>query len=240
MRRTGLQTEVLEPHFSGITPLALHRLAGSPTLVISRGPLTIRERVAKRAFDLVVTIVSAPLLIPFSCLIAAAVKLDSRGPAFFVQRRVGQNNRQFDCCKFRTMRSETNDQKGDRSASPDDDRLTRVGRLLRRISLDELPQLWNVFKGEMSLVGPRPHALGSTAEGRLFWEAAEGYWLRHAIKPGMTGLAQVRGFRGATESREELEQRVASDLEYMNSWSFWLDIKILLRTWSVLVHDKAY
>jgi len=240
MRRSGLQTEVLEPNFSEINPLALRRLAGSPTFVISRGPLTIRERVGKRAFDLAVTLLAAPLLIPLLCLIAVAIKLDSRGTVLFVQRRVGQNNRQFNCYKFRTMRSETNDPKGDFSASRDDDRLTRVGQLLRRISLDELPQLWNVLKGEMSLVGPRPHALGSTAEGQLFWEVAEGYWLRHAIKPGMTGLAQVRGLRGPTQSREELEQRIASDLEYMNSWSFWLDIKILLRTWTVLVHDKAY
>jgi exopolysaccharide biosynthesis polyprenyl glycosylphosphotransferase len=240
MRRTGLQTEILEPHFSGITPLALGRFAGSPTLVISRGPLSTRERVSKRAFDLAVTLLSAPLLIPLLCLIAVAIKLDSRGPILFVQRRVGQNNRQFNCYKFRTMQSEDADPKGNLSASRDDDRLTRIGRLLRRMSLDELPQLWNVLNGEMSLVGPRPHALGSTAEGQLFWEAAEDYWLRHAIKPGMTGLAQVRGFRGSTQSREELEQRVASDLEYMNSWSFWLDIKILLRTSTVLMHEKAY
>ena len=240
MRRAGLPAEVLEPHFSGITPLALGRLAGSPTLVISRGPLSLRERVGKRAFDLAVTLISAPLLIPLLCLIAAAIRLDSRGPVLFVQRRVGQNNRQFNCYKFRTMRSETNDPKGDLSASRDDDRLTRVGRLLRRMSLDELPQLWNVLRSDMSLVGPRPHALGSTAEGRLFWEAAQGYWLRHAVKPGMTGLAQVRGLRGPTRSQEELEQRVASDLEYINNWSFWLDIKILITTSAVLVHQKAY
>ena len=240
MRRTGLEAEVLEPQFSGIRPLGLRWLAGAPTLVISRGPLNLGERGSKRLLDLAVMFVLAPLLFPLLCLVAAAIKLDSRGPILFVQRRVGQNNRQFNCYKFRTMRSENEDPNGSRSASRDDDRLTRVGSLLRRTSLDELPQLWNVLKGEMSFVGPRPHALGSTVEGRLFWKAAQGYWLRHAVKPGMTGLAQVRGFRGSTRSQEELEQRVASDLEYINNWSVWLDIQILITTSTVLVHEKAY
>ena len=146
----------------------------------------------------------------------------------------------FNFYKFRTMRTDSSDEKGDRSASPDDDRLTRIGKLLRRTSADELPQLWNVLKGDMSLVGPRPHALGSTAEGQLFWDATRGYWLRHAVIPGMTGLAQIRGLRGATDSADELKERVAADLEYVNEYSLWLDFKILLKTWTVLIHPKAY
>jgi exopolysaccharide biosynthesis polyprenyl glycosylphosphotransferase len=240
MRRTGLDAEVREQQFSGIQPLGLRKFSGSPTLVISRGPLNPAERLTKRAFDLLALLIFAPLLIPFLCLIALAIKIDSPGPALFVQKRVGQNNGQFNCYKFRTMRAVSGDGRGDRSASRDDDRLTRIGPLLRRTSADELPQLWNVFKGDMSLVGPRPHALGSTAEGQLFWEAAQGYWLRHAVIPGMTGLAQVRGLRGATDSAEELKERVATDLEYANSYSLWLDIKILFKTWSVLIHPKAY
>jgi lipopolysaccharide/colanic/teichoic acid biosynthesis glycosyltransferase len=108
------------------------------------------------------------------------------------------------------------------------------------MSLDELPQLWNVIKGEMSLVGPRPHALASTAEGALFWEVAPDYWRRHAMKPGLTGLAQVRGFRGATHSREDVLLRVAADLEYVKTWSFWLDVKILVKTIRVMAHRNAY
>src|SRR5262249_35079877 len=155
------------------------------------------------------------------------------------QDRVGRQNGRYRCYKLRTMRVEESDPDGYRSASRDDDRITPLGHFLRRTSLDELPQLWNVFKGEMSIVGPRPHALGSTAEGTLFWRAVDGYWSRHAMKPGLTGLAQVRGFRGATNSFADIERRVAADLEYVNSWSIWLDIKILLRTPLVVVHRNA-
>ena len=142
--------------------------------------------------------------------------------------------------KFRTMRVESEDADGDRSAARDDDRVTRVGAFLRRTSLDELPQLLNVFAGDMSLVGPRPHAIGSRAGEKLFWEVDEAYWLRHAAKPGMTGLAQVRGFRGATECENDLTDRLKSDLEYMTGWSLIRDVAILFRTVRVLVHQKAF
>jgi lipopolysaccharide/colanic/teichoic acid biosynthesis glycosyltransferase len=128
------------------------------------------------------------------------------------------------------MYTEVADPHGYRSTGRDDDRITRIGGFLRRTSLDEFPQLWNVIRGDMSLVGPRPNALGSTAEGALFWEAVPDYWTRHAMRPGMTGLAQVRGLRGATHTRSDIEKRVAADLEYINSWSIWLDLKILLQT----------
>jgi lipopolysaccharide/colanic/teichoic acid biosynthesis glycosyltransferase len=138
------------------------------------------------------------------------------------------------------MRSDAGDAVGRLSAERNDARITRIGRFLRRTSLDELPQLYNVLIGDMSLVGPRPHALESTAEGKYFWEAVDEYWSRHAVKPGITGLAQIRGFRGATESHRDIKERVASDLEYANSWSIWLDIKILLLTPLVLIHRNAY
>ncbi len=115
-----------------------------------------------------------------------------------------------------------------------------MGRFIRRTSIDELPQLFNVLRGDMSIVGPRPHALGSLAGEHLFWEAADGYWLRHALKPGMTGLAQVRGFRGATRSPEDVRQRVRADLEYLIKWSLWRDVLILLKTCRVVVHENAF
>jgi lipopolysaccharide/colanic/teichoic acid biosynthesis glycosyltransferase len=138
------------------------------------------------------------------------------------------------------MRQDVADAAGIRSASKDDERITFVGRFLRRTSLDELPQLLNVVKGEMSIVGPRPHALGSTAEQLLFWEIDERYWERGSVKPGITGLAQVMGFRGATERAEDLTNRLQADLEYLSDWSVWKDILIIMKTVSVLIHPNAY
>jgi lipopolysaccharide/colanic/teichoic acid biosynthesis glycosyltransferase len=129
---------------------------------------------------------------------------------------------------------------GNQSASRDDDRVTRVGRFLRSTSIDELPQLINVLLGSMSVVGPRPHALGSLAGDQLFWHVDERYWHRHALKPGITGLAQIRGFRGATHTREHLTSRLQADLEYMSGWSLWRDVSIVLSTAKVLVHPDAY
>jgi polysaccharide biosynthesis protein PslA len=142
--------------------------------------------------------------------------------------------------KFRSMRIEASDRAGNRSASRSDDRITRVGRLIRRTSLDELPQLINVVRGDMSIVGPRPHALASTAGEALFWELDSRYIHRHAIKPGMTGLAQVRGYRGATRSAEDLTNRLQADLEYLSGWTIWRDIRIIFRTFRVLTHSNAF
>jgi polysaccharide biosynthesis protein PslA len=126
------------------------------------------------------------------------------------------------------------------STQREDPRITRVGQFIRRTSIDELPQLLNVLWGDMSLVGPRPHALGSLAGDSLFWEVTNAYWIRHALKPGITGLAQIRGFRGSTETVEALERRVRADLEYVSNWSIAQDMLILLRTARVLVHKNAY
>lgn len=210
------------------------------TLVISRGPLSIANQTSKRAFDVVVSLGVLIFLAPLLVLTAIAIKLDSPGPVFFRQQRVGLGNRMFWIFKFRSMRTDLADSEGKVSASRADSRVTRVGRFIRRTSIDELPQFINVLLGDMSVVGPRPHALGSLAGDALFWEVTDRYWIRHALKPGITGLAQIRGLRGATEKREELEMRVRCDLEYLSNWSLAEDIMILLRTFRVIVHDKAY
>jgi lipopolysaccharide/colanic/teichoic acid biosynthesis glycosyltransferase len=171
--------------------------------------------------------------------VALMIRLDG-GPAFFRQTRVGRSNRQFTILKFRSMHVANSDERGARSASPGDERITRLGRFIRMTSIDELPQLINVLKGEMSIVGPRPHALGSTAENLLFWDIDDHYWHRHTMKPGLTGLAQVRGYRGPTVSKQDLLNRLKSDLEYMRSWSIWADFVIMIRTADVLLHPNAY
>ena len=138
------------------------------------------------------------------------------------------------------MRVESLDAKGATSTQRDDKRITRVGAFIRKTSLDEIPQFLNVLLGDMSLVGPRPHALGSLAGNQLFWEVDREYWHRHALKPGITGLAQVRGFRGATHRDVDLKNRLQADLEYLHDWSLMRDVKILFRTMTVLVHSNAY
>jgi lipopolysaccharide/colanic/teichoic acid biosynthesis glycosyltransferase len=180
------------------------------------------------------------LFAPLMLAIAIAIKLDSEGPALFRQKRLGHANRSFKLLKFRTMRVMSCDTEGGISTARDDGRITRLGRFLRRSSLDELPQLLNVLSGSMSLVGPRPHALGSRAGDVLFWHVDQRYWHRHAMKPGMTGLAQIRGFRGATETRKQLLERLNSDLEYVENWSMLRDFSIMLQTLRVLVHENAF
>jgi exopolysaccharide biosynthesis polyprenyl glycosylphosphotransferase len=240
VRLIGIDAELIEPDLQNITVLGVNHWQGTPTLVVARGALDFDERVLKRAFDLTI---SVPLLALFGLpliLLMLLIKLDSPGPAIFAQPRVGRNNRRYKCYKLRTMYADIGDAHGNRSTDRDDKRITKIGKVLRRTSLDELPQLWNVIRGDMSLVGPRPHALGSTAEGALFWDAVPEYWTRHAIRPGMTGLAQVRGLRGATTTRSDIEKRVAADLEYVNGWSIWWDVKILLQTIGVVFHRIAF
>lgn len=220
--------------------IGVDRYRGRETLVVSRGPLSLANRLKKRMTDIIISALCLIALGPLMLLVALAIKLDSRGPVFFRQVRVGRGNRMFRILKFRSMYAERTDQDGARSATQDDERVTRIGRLIRATSIDELPQLLNVLRGDMSMVGPRPHALGSLAGEKLFWEVTERYWLRHTLKPGITGLAQVRGYRGATHRQDDLENRLQSDLEYVNGWSMWRDIAILLRTALVLVHPRAY
>jgi putative colanic acid biosynthesis UDP-glucose lipid carrier transferase len=193
--------------------------------------------VSKLALDYVVGSVSLLLFAPVMLAIAVAIRLESSGPVLFRQRRHGYNHRLIDVYKFRTM---TVGENGDHvvQAHKDDARVTRVGKFLRRTSLDELPQLFNVLKGEMSLVGPRPHAV---AHNHHYRERLERYANRHCVKPGMTGWAQVKGFRGPTEDPEKMRKRVEMDLYYIENWSLWLDIKILALTPLVgFVHRNAF
>ena len=240
LKGVGIDVEVLAPELDLLGVADLRRYDGHSTLLVGSKPLGIAASVQKRALDVAVSSAGLLVLAPLLVAIAAAVKLDGGGPIFFRQPRVGEGNRIFRIFKFRTMRSERQDPNGDRSAGRDDDRITRVGGILRRTSLDELPQLINVLLGDMSVVGPRPHALGSKAEEALFWEIDGRYWERHGIRPGITGLAQVRGFRGATETRADVRNRLQSDLEYLVGWSIWRDLAIMLRTVRVLAHPNAF
>ena len=220
--------------------VAIGEYSNQDTIVISRGPLNLVHRIQKRLLDLTFASLAILFLSPLLLTVAAAIRYDSPGPIMFRQTRVGQGNRQFKIFKFRSMFADSGDLRGDISASRNDSRITKVGRFIRKTSIDELPQLFNVLRGDMSLVGPRPHALGSLAGNDLFWQASKQYWLRHALKPGITGLAQIRGFRGATHEVDDLEQRVRCDLEYLTNWSIGLDIMILIKTFRVVIHKNAY
>lgn len=214
--------------------------SGHGLLKVSVGPLGLRARALKRLFDIASAGLALFLLGPLLLLVAFAILIEDGRPVLFVQPRVGRGNRFFPMLKFRSMRHADRDEAGSRSTRPDDSRLTRIGRLIRRTSIDELPQLVNVLRGDMSLVGPRPHALGSQAGSRLFWEIDQRYWIRHALRPGLTGLAQVRGLRGATDRETDLSRRLESDLEYLDGWSLWRDLRIVAATLRVLVHSRAY
>lgn len=240
LKGANIRSEVIAPELANLAPLGLDQAGGMPTMIVADGPLKKVDVITKRAFDIALSSVAIIFLSPLFLAIALLVKASSPGPVFFIQTRIGHGNRMFSMLKFRSMRTELSDSEGGRSAARDDDRITSIGRFLRRTSLDELPQLINVFYGNMSIVGPRPHALGSRAENKLFWEVDRRYWQRHAAKPGLTGLAQVRGFRGATESEVDLTNRLQSDLEYVHQWSIWRDLVIICRTMRVIVHRNAY
>ncbi len=240
LKATGISVEMVVPMQEIHGAVGLDRLGNADTLILSRGPLSLSSQLKKRAFDLVLTVPALILLGPLLIAVAIAIRVDSPGPALFPQSRIGRGNRPFRIYKFRSMYTAQADADGVHSTSRGDARITRVGRFIRATSIDELPQLFNVLIGNMSLVGPRPHAKASTAGDRLFWEVSHHYWLRHAAKPGITGLAQIRGHRGATEKPEDLEARLRSDLEYLQNWSFWTDLMILFATVRVIRHDNAY
>jgi len=240
LRTVDVQCEIVTPELNELAPIGISRRDGSSTvsLILSAGQLSLQQRIFKRSFDLVVAIVGIILLAPIFIIFAVAIKLESKGPVFFKQERIGLNNRAFQILKFRSMRPSPDQAfKGTERGDP---RITRIGALIRRTSIDELPQLFNVLLGDMSIVGPRPHAEGSLAGGSLFWEVDTAYWNRHVVKPGLTGLAQVRGFRGNTFEHEHLSRRLEADLEYISDWSIIRDMQIVILTFSVLLHRNAF
>lgn len=240
LRAAGVRGEIASDATADIAPIGLDRYDNFTSLIVATGPLGLRQQAVKRIFDLAIAVPLFILLLPLQLLIALAIKIEDGGKALFVQKRVGYANRFFTIYKFRTMHEEAADLTGAISAASDDTRMTWAGRLLRQTSMDELPQLMNVIAGHMSLVGPRPHAIGSRAGEKLFWEIDDAYWDRHALKPGLTGLAQVRGWRGATRDEADLSQRLSSDLEYASGWTVLRDIAILVRTLKVVVHRNAF
>jgi Undecaprenyl-phosphate glucose phosphotransferase len=207
------------------------------TIEIQRAPLSGPQRLVKRCIDVVVSFLALVFFLPIMVLTAISIKFDSPGPVIFRQSRKGFNGRQFVIYKFRTMTVEENGPVVSQ-ATRDDPRVTAIGRLLRSASIDELPQLFNVLKGDMSLIGPRPHAL---AHDDYFQNLLSDYAFRHHVKPGITGWAQCNGARGATPSIEHISERVKLDLWYINNWSLWLDIQILIKTcFEVLRKRNAY
>jgi exopolysaccharide biosynthesis polyprenyl glycosylphosphotransferase len=196
----------------------------------------------KWLFDKIVgslALIAAP---PVMAAVALAIKLDSRGPVLFKQKRYGFNNEAIEVYKFRSMYTDKTDYAAAKSVTKDDPRVTPVGRFIRKTSLDELPQLFNVvFKGNLSLVGPRPHAVNQKFEDRQFDEAVDGYFARHRVKPGVTGWAQINGWRGEITSPEKIQHRVEHDLYYIENWSVLFDLYILAKTPLTLIkNENAY
>jgi putative colanic acid biosynthesis UDP-glucose lipid carrier transferase len=212
----------------------LVEINGMPAISVCDTPFHGMDAVMKRVTDLVIASFSVLLLGPLMLLIAAAVKLTSRGPVLFRQRRYGLNGEEIMVYKFRSM-TVCEDGAVVTQATKNDQRITPLGRILRSTSLDELPQLLNVLEGKMSVVGPRPHAV---AHNELYRKLISGYMIRHKVRPGITGLAQVNGLRGETETVEKMSARVRFDLDYLSHWSPWMDLKIIFKTLWVIARDK--
>ena len=211
-----------------------------PVLDIFDRPIADWDVVMKWLFDKIIGSLVLLCVAPIMLLVAVAIKLDSKGPVLFKQRRYGFNNKFVDVYKFRSMYVEATDANASKLVTKDDPRVTPVGRFIRKTSLDELPQLFNVvFTGNLSLVGPRPHAIQAKAAEHLYDDAVDGYFARHRVKPGITGWAQVNGWRGETDSREKILRRVEHDLYYIENWSILFDLYIVLRTPFALIRGES-
>src|SRR5262245_4079682 len=212
--------------------------AGVPMLTLFDRPISGWSHVFKLIEDRAIALAALAFVAPLMLSIAIAIRLDSRGPILFRQRRFGFNDRPIEVWKFRTMRSECTDANAVLQTTRRDPRVTRVGRFLRKSSLDELPQLFNVLKGEMSIVGPRPHAMATKAEGKLFQDVVDRYAARHRVNPGITGWAQVNGWRGETDTIDKIQKRVEFDLYYIDNWSVWFDLYIVLQTFIAVFRTR--
>ena len=224
-------------------PRSYSYLGEVPTLDVFEAPITDWDLVTKWMFDHVVGAIILLLAAPVMALVALAIKLDSPGPVLFRQKRFGFNNERIDVFKFRSLYHDQADPLAAKVVTKNDSRVTRVGRFIRKTSLDELPQLFNVvFKSNLSLVGPRPHAVQGKLQSRLFDEAVDGYFARHRVKPGITGWAQINGWRGEIDNEEKIQKRVEFDLYYIENWSVLFDIYVLLKTPPALLtkNENAY
>ncbi|PSJ65718.1 undecaprenyl-phosphate glucose phosphotransferase [Kumtagia ephedrae] len=211
-------------------PRSYSFIGSVPLLDIFDKPINDWDSVAKRAFDIVFSIVGIAVFSPVMLATAIAIKLDSKGPVLFKQKRHGFNNEEIEVLKFRSMYAEQSDPTAKKSVTRNDPRVTRVGRFIRKTSIDELPQFFNALFGSLSLVGPRPHAVAAQSHNLLYTEVVDGYFARHRVKPGVTGWAQINGWRGEMDTDEKIKMRTEYDLHYIENWSLWLDLKILVLT----------
>jgi Undecaprenyl-phosphate glucose phosphotransferase len=222
-------------------PRAYSYIGNVPLMDLADKPIADWGMVAKSAFDKLVGLTALILLAPVLAAVAIAVRLDSRGPILFRQKRYGFNNELIEVFKFRSMYVDQCDVDASRLVSKGDARVTDVGRFIRKTSLDELPQLLNVLRGDLSLVGPRPHAVQAKAGDRLYDAVVETYFTRHRVKPGITGWAQINGWRGETDTEEKIQKRVEHDIYYIENWSLFLDVYILAMTpYALVKSDNAY
>ncbi len=222
-------------------PRAYSYIGNIPFFDVFDRPLSGWDWIIKNVEDKVISSIALLLLSPLMALVALAVRLDSRGPVLFKQKRYGFNNELIEVYKFRSMYQDQTDHEASKLVTKNDPRVTRVGRWIRRTSLDELPQLFNVLKGELSLVGPRPHATQAKAEDKLYDDIVEGYFARHRVKPGITGWAQVNGWRGETDTKHKILRRLEHDLYYIENWSVIFDLYILAKTpFALMQMEQAY
>ncbi len=222
-------------------PRSYSFIGSVPMLDIFDKPINDWDSVAKRVFDIFFSLIGIIVFSPIMIATAIAIKLDSKGPVLFKQKRHGFNNEEIDVYKFRSMYTDRADPTAKNAVTKNDPRVTRVGRFIRKTSIDELPQFFNALLGSLSLVGPRPHAVAAQSHNKLFNEVVDGYFARHRVKPGVTGWAQINGWRGEIDSDDKIKKRTEFDLYYIENWSLWFDLKILLLTPIKLLNtENAY